>query len=251
MPSFKFNKLVRDKLPEIYAKDKQTAEYKILTAEELRQAMVNKLIEEVMELRGSYVKSKKETTEELADIQQLVDDIRSEAGITLDELNEKKRGKKDRAGGFREGVFVKNIHFEDDDKKWTKYYRSRPMEYPEIFISSPTKKFLAGMIGGFVLVAGVVMIPYPGPGWVVFFIGLTILAREFQWAKDLHAKLHGFYLEWRLWIARQKPWTQALFWLLTFAITTLTIWLVNVFGLLYSWLGIGFEWMVSPFLGRL
>lgn len=42
------------------------------------------------------------------------------------------------------------------------------------------------ILGGFtLLLVGVVMIFTPGPGWPVIFLGLTILAAEFVWAKKL------------------------------------------------------------------
>ncbi|WP_369794636.1 PGPGW domain-containing protein [Kutzneria sp. 744] len=45
-------------------------------------------------------------------------------------------------------------------------------------------------IAGFaVLALGIVLIPYPGPGWLVFFAGLAILATEFTWS-TLEATFH-------------------------------------------------------------
>ena len=42
------------------------------------------------------------------------------------------------------------------------------------------------ILGGFtLLVVGVVMFFTPGPGWVVVFLGLTLLAAEFVWAQRL------------------------------------------------------------------
>jgi uncharacterized protein (TIGR02611 family) len=35
-----------------------------------------------------------------------------------------------------------------------------------------------------VLVAGLVMMVTPGPGWVAIFVGLAILATEFAWAQS-------------------------------------------------------------------
>lgn len=43
-------------------------------------------------------------------------------------------------------------------------------------------KILAGFT---LLLAGVVMIFTPGPGWLVIFLGLTLLAAEFVWARRL------------------------------------------------------------------
>jgi hypothetical protein len=42
------------------------------------------------------------------------------------------------------------------------------------------------MVSGFTLLAaGVVMLVTPGPGWLVIFLGLGLLAAEFVWAKRL------------------------------------------------------------------
>lgn len=42
------------------------------------------------------------------------------------------------------------------------------------------------ILGGFtLLIVGVIMFFTPGPGWVVIFFGLTLLAAEFVWAQRL------------------------------------------------------------------
>jgi uncharacterized protein (TIGR02611 family) len=42
------------------------------------------------------------------------------------------------------------------------------------------------ILAGFTLLAvGVVMFFTPGPGWLVIFLGLTLLAAEFVWARRL------------------------------------------------------------------
>jgi hypothetical protein len=41
------------------------------------------------------------------------------------------------------------------------------------------RKLAVGAVGGAVTVAGVVMLVTPGPGVIVTFAGMTILAREF------------------------------------------------------------------------
>jgi len=46
------------------------------------------------------------------------------------------------------------------------------------------------ILAGFTLLAlGVVMIVTPGPGWVVIFLGLTLLAAEFVWARRLMERM--------------------------------------------------------------
>ncbi|MGB9435221.1 MAG: PGPGW domain-containing protein [Candidatus Acidiferrum sp.] len=42
------------------------------------------------------------------------------------------------------------------------------------------------ILGGFtLLLVGAIMVFTPGPGWLVIFLGLTLLAAEFVWAQRL------------------------------------------------------------------
>ena len=42
------------------------------------------------------------------------------------------------------------------------------------------------ILGGFTLLGlGAIMLVTPGPGWLVIFLGLTLLAAEFVWARRL------------------------------------------------------------------
>ena len=40
-------------------------------------------------------------------------------------------------------------------------------------------------IGSVILLAGVAMLVFPGPGWAAIVLGLLILATEFRWAENL------------------------------------------------------------------
>lgn len=53
---------------------------------------------------------------------------------------------------------------------------------------SQARKIVIGVIGVTVLLVGVAMLVLPGPGWVVIFVGMAILATEFVWAKRLLAR---------------------------------------------------------------
>ena len=44
------------------------------------------------------------------------------------------------------------------------------------------KRVLVGVVGGVVTLVGVVALVAPGPGWLIIFTGLGILASEFAWA---------------------------------------------------------------------
>ena len=47
--------------------------------------------------------------------------------------------------------------------------------------SGGVARFLRPVAGVLVATAGVVLMPAPGPGWIVFIIGLSLLASDFLW----------------------------------------------------------------------
>lgn len=107
-------------------------------------------------------------------------------------------------------------------------------------------RVLVGIVGWAVLLAGVVMVPYPGPGWLVVFIGLSILATEFVWAARLHDYAHGKYDLWQLWYGRQPIYIKAIFWCLTFATAAITVWFLNGYGMINDWFHLNLNWLRSP-----
>lgn len=111
-----------------------------------------------------------------------------------------------------------------------------------------TRKVLIGFVGWAVLLLGVVMIPYPGPGWVVVFVGLSLLATEFAWARSFHHAVRGKYNVWLDWLSRQPRYIKTIFWILTAMTVIVTVWLVNGYGLLNSWFNLGQDWLNSPFV---
>ncbi|MCI2238968.1 hypothetical protein MO973_29640 [Paenibacillus sp. TRM 82003] len=48
---------------------------------------------------------------------------------------------------------------------------------------------------------GLVMVPLPGPGWLVVFLGLAILGTEFATARRVHRFAHRQVHRWTQWIA--------------------------------------------------
>jgi uncharacterized protein (TIGR02611 family) len=43
-------------------------------------------------------------------------------------------------------------------------------------------RIVATALGVAIVAAGIVMLPLPGPGWAVIFLGLAVLATEYAWA---------------------------------------------------------------------
>ena len=62
-----------------------------------------------------------------------------------------------------------------------------------------------GVVGTAVLVAGIIAIPYPGPGWLILFAGLAILGTEFQWAQQVLHWTRARYDSWTAWLRRPLP----------------------------------------------
>lgn len=111
---------------------------------------------------------------------------------------------------------------------------------------SRLRRLCIGLGGGLVLLVGIVAIPYPGPGWVIVFIGLGILATEFDWAQAALDYTKEKYDDWQAWLSRQPLSVKVLFWLLTTLVVVTTIWLLNGYGLIDTWLNLHQDWVHSP-----
>jgi uncharacterized protein (TIGR02611 family) len=103
------------------------------------------------------------------------------------------------------------------------------------------------VLGGLVLAVGVILIPYPGPGWLVVFGGLAILASEFTWAQRVLAVLRRFYDAWRRWLKRRHLAVRLVVYAFTLAVVLATLWVLNAFALVGSWFGVHSTWLRSPF----
>lgn len=60
------------------------------------------------------------------------------------------------------------------------------------------------VIGGIVVALGAVLIPLPGPGWLIVLAGLAIWAIEFVWARHLLQFTRDRLLQWTAWVRRQS-----------------------------------------------
>lgn len=57
-------------------------------------------------------------------------------------------------------------------------------------------KLAVAVLGTLVIATGVVLLPLPGPGWVIILSGLAILAVEFHWARRLLRFTRAQLLRW-------------------------------------------------------
>ena len=87
---------------------------------------------------------------------------------------------------------------EDDDWAWRRRIRSTPTAARVYRVGV----FVLGLV---VVVVGILLIPFPGPGWLIVIGGLAIWSTEFERAQRVleFVKRHG--RAWEAWIKRQNP----------------------------------------------
>lgn len=98
-----YNKLVRDKIPEIIEKDGKTCKTEILSGDEYIKMIDAKLDEELAE----YHKDK--NIEELADLLEVVYAAAVARGYSIDDLEFERRKKADERGGFTKKIFLESV----------------------------------------------------------------------------------------------------------------------------------------------
>jgi uncharacterized protein (TIGR02611 family) len=88
-----------------------------------------------------------------------------------------------------------------------------------------TLKIGVGILGGLVVAVGIVLIPFPGPGWAIVILGLAIWALEFTWAKNLLEFTKRHVQSWTRWIGRQSLPVRAVIGVVGFAFVCAIVWL--------------------------
>lgn len=98
-----YNKLIRDRIPEVIEADGRRAHVRILDAIEYRDALRVKLQEELQEFLTA---SASEELEELADLVEVIHAIVRERGFALSELERVREAKLQKRGGFAKRLFL-------------------------------------------------------------------------------------------------------------------------------------------------
>ena len=70
-------------------------------------------------------------------------------------------------------------------RRWHDHPAFVPLKAVARFIQRSGKRVAVTIAGFAVLLAGIALLVLPGPGWLLIFIGLTILATEYVWAQRL------------------------------------------------------------------
>lgn len=99
-----YNKLVRDKIPEIIRADGKECEVRIVEGKEKYELLEKKLMEEVNE----FLEDK--NLEELADVMEVLFGLAKELGYSEENLVQKRVDKKNERGGFIDGVILLQVN---------------------------------------------------------------------------------------------------------------------------------------------
>jgi len=128
MPTFEFRKLVRDDIVNHQVASGARPEYRILSPEEHKKELVRKIIEEAGEILDAGPES---VAEEIADVQQALDDLKTKYGLSDDDIAEAQTAKNAKNGAFSKGIYIERVEVPEGDA-WVEYYRNNPDRYPEI-----------------------------------------------------------------------------------------------------------------------
>jgi uncharacterized protein (TIGR02611 family) len=130
-------------------------------------------------------------------------------------------------------AFLHRLH------SWREEVRRRPKQH-RIY------KATVGIIGGAIVVGGLALVPLPGPGWVIVFVGLAILASEFERADRVQQFARSKVRAWTAWLNRQPVLVRLAVGLLTFAFVACVVYGLAVLSGVPSWVP---DWAVPPLPG--
>jgi predicted house-cleaning noncanonical NTP pyrophosphatase (MazG superfamily) len=105
-----YNKLVRDRIPEIIAQDGKKFTTRILSVEEYIKFLKEKSFEELKEYVNT--KNNEDAVEELADLLEIIHALAECHGASIEKVEEIRKKKAEKRGGFKEKIFL--IEVEDD-----------------------------------------------------------------------------------------------------------------------------------------
>ena len=120
---------------------------------------------------------------------------------------------------------------EDDDveldpRAWVRRFRAWRESVRRHPSTNRVYRAVVGLIGGAIVVGGLALVPLPGPGWVIVFVGLAVLATEFTWAARLEQFARKQVSAWTKWLLAQPIYIRALVGLATFLLVVAFFWIV-------------------------
>lgn len=130
MRTFKFDKIIRDKLPQkmidigIKVNRKEN-----LSQKEIIQYLKAKVVEEAQEVFDAQTQP--ELIEEIADLTEALQELLRSSSIETSQIEDARIAKKETKGGFTNAIVVNTVDI-DPEHEFTEYYSSNPKKYPEV-----------------------------------------------------------------------------------------------------------------------
>lgn len=128
MRKFRFSKLVRDNIVDAIIASGNIPQWKTLSDKEYIEELKKKLQEESMELTDA---SSEEVVKEIADIQEIIDNLLEVLKVSKEELKEAQKTKNDKNGSFKKRQYIDIVEVKDDARE-IEYYLKYPHKYPEV-----------------------------------------------------------------------------------------------------------------------
>lgn len=130
MRKFEFKKLVRDKIVEGIISVGNKPNWKTLSNKEFIIELKKKIVEEALEVpRTDNVD---EIVEELADVQEIIDNLLTALKISKVKLQEIQEKKNKVRGSFKKRQYIDTVETSDEVTKWVQYYLDNSDKYPEV-----------------------------------------------------------------------------------------------------------------------
>lgn len=130
MRRFKFSKLVRDKIVGSIISVGNKPNWHTLSDDDFIRELKNKIVEEAAEVPRTD--DPKEIVKELADLQELIDNLLPVLGVSKKEFAKVQKDKNMERGSFKKRQYVKDVETSDEVTKWVQYYLDNPDKYPEV-----------------------------------------------------------------------------------------------------------------------
>lgn len=112
---------------------------------------------------------------------------------------------------------------EDDDWAWRRRVRGNPTTAKIYRVAV----FLVGLV---IVVVGLLLIPFPGPGWLIVIAGLAVWATEFEKAQRVLEFVKKYLRMWEDWVRRQNLFVKGLVGVVGIAFIATVLWLTFHFS---------------------
>lgn len=139
-----------------------------------------------------------------------------------------------------------NVLVDADEDRWAWRARIKSRRWSRLLYRG-----IVFVLGLGIVVLGLFLVPLPGPGWAIVFVGVAIWASEFEAAQRLLTWAKGVLSVWNRWLMAQAWWVKALVALATAVLVALVFWGLFALSGVPGWLPDPVErWLaVVPGLG--